>query len=471
MKKHLIRALAAGLVIPSLLLAAVACHTENPEETTAAQPTETTATADTLPPPADTETDAEETTEAITEAETEPAETLPSSVSLPEGFTAADVEYICDDGSILYTFNGKTESDYNTACAYYQSQGFLTYSSVRQGANPATTFTGVSVMAHVYWIQHLNELNIVLSETAADTLPPVTPAVTDGDYVTSVTQLQDTGTIGMGYVIQLADGSYIIYDGSGTRQASKIIRFLTDNHKGEGKPIVRAWVLTHSHNDHYPAFELISDKDYHRKAIILEHIIVSPLNDEKFTLNSDEEFYLSTKFYEDAAKFDGAKIVFAHTGMEFSFCNIKMEILLTPENLYKTATDVGNFNDTSIISRLYNDEYAAIFTGDVSGAGLNFTVAAYGTYLKSDICQVSHHGVEGEYIIPFHDLVAPPILFYPCSYDLYMTGANRPTREIMETKDYVKEIMIHGLGRYTRAWGTTFDADAPLTIFDTPQGQ
>jgi hypothetical protein len=92
---------------------------------------------------------------------------------------------------------------------------------------------------------------------------------------------------------------------------------------------------------------------------------------------------------------------------------------------------------------------------------------AYGDYLKSDMCQVSHHGVEGEYILPFYDTVKAPILFYPASLALYdMTeAAYSPKVHIaLEKRDYVKEILIHGTGQYVRAWGTKIDESQPISI-------
>ena len=61
--------------------------------------------------------------------------------------------------------------------------------------------------------------------------------------------------IDMGYVIQLKDGSFIVYDGSYANQTRNMIRYITNARKGEGKPVIRAWALTHSHNDHYKNFE------------------------------------------------------------------------------------------------------------------------------------------------------------------------------------------------------------------------
>ena len=90
----------------------------------------------------------------------------------------------------------------------------------------------------------------------------------------------------------------------------------------------------------------------------------------------------------------------------------------------------------------------------------------YGSYLKSDVCQVSHHGVE-DVPLSFYEEVKASILYYPCNIWLYdLQDRNDDVRIALENRDYTKEILIAGCGEYKRAWGTKFVADAPLSIPD-----
>ena len=463
MKNTALRFLIASLLILAMTLPMLACDKGN-------APDETTLPADTTDTPAETPTEqpTETPTEEPTEEVTEPEAPLPTEITLPEAYTTADIVYECEDGSVVYSYNGKTAKDFEAVTAHYTSGGYKQYSSIIQGENPAATFVGDGPMAHIYWIKATGELSIAISADAAHTLPPATPAVTDGDYECTVAQIKDTQNfIGMGYVIQLKDGSFIVYDGSYSNQLQNLMRYITGAYRGEGKPVIRAWLLTHSHNDHYPSFEAFCTTDRWRKLVTVEHVIVSPLNDKNFSLNDTEEFYLSTKFWDDVKNLEGAKVVFAHTGMNFTFCNLDMEILYTPENTYKTATDVGNFNNTSIVTRLYAEGYSALFLGDVSNAGVSFMMQAYGDYLKSDMVQASHHGVEGSYILDLYDTVKAPIIFYPASLALYDQIQPQYSPEVhiaLEQREYVKEILIHQISQFTRAWGTTFPADATLNM-------
>ena len=259
MKKRNLRILMAALLVASTALPLLACQSDMPPvnsdpDTTVEQ---TTEASDTTPD----ETDAKETesaTEAVTDAVTEPVteeetepETEPSAPLTPPvapaSFGEASIRYECEDGSILFTYAGKAKADFDTACGHYVGEGYTLYNSSDMGGNLSSTYVKNDAMAHIYWHPSNGELNLVLSHTAGGTLPPSTPAVTDGTYACTVTQMMDAGHVnGMSYVIQLKDGSYIIYDGGYSNLTVTLETFLLDNYKGEGKPIIRAWVLTHS---------------------------------------------------------------------------------------------------------------------------------------------------------------------------------------------------------------------------------
>ena len=88
----------------------------------------------------------------------------------------------------------------------------------------------------------------------------------------------------------------------------------------------------------------------------------------------------------------------------------------------------------------------------------------YGDYLQSDICQVSHHGVE-DVPLEFYELVQASILYYPCNKWLYdQTERHYDVRMALEQRSYTKEILIAGVGQFTRTWHTAFSEDAELSM-------
>jgi len=396
--------------------------------------------------------------DATTEAETEPS--VPALD--PAGFGKADDEYVCQDESLLYTYKDKTAEQFAGVCAFYEEDGYALYSESEKAGNLFATYVRDTDMAHVYWLKSKGELCIVLSDTAGGTLPPAaSPEIMQGEYTPSITQLRDSSNVnGMCYIIRLPDGSFIVYDGSYEKRGNKVVSQLQELHGEEGTPLVRAWVLTHSHDDHYPAFSYVCN----RKAddVKVEYVIFAPIDaDLAKQIGGDD--YFNQDVHADIAKL-GATVVYAHTGMEFSFGDFKMEVLLAADDLFKVGNHNNYFNNSSLVTRIYTQDYSAMFTGDIGKEGADWMMDVYGEYLQSNVCQVSHHGVE-DVPLEFYETVQASILYYPCNKWLYdQTERHYDVRMALEQRSYTKEILIAGVGLFTREWGKTFDADAALSM-------
>ena len=195
----------------------------------------------------------------------------------------------------------------------------------------SATYVKGDAMMHVYWIGgEINELCIVNSKTAARALPPVTPEVTTGENDTIVTQMRalerdnSTNLNGMGYVVKLADGSFIIYDGGYAVRLEELWDTLTTLNGGEEGIVIRAWLVTHAHGDHYPCF--LAFASTYASKVTLERLMICPTSkaDNSNTFNNGE-------MENGLKKFAGAQMLYVHTGMVFSFCDVKMEILCTAD--------------------------------------------------------------------------------------------------------------------------------------------
>ena len=401
------------------------------------------------------------TTETGTETETE---TLPPPID-PEELGAVDLLYPCQDDSTLHTYKGKTAADFAGVRSYYLQQGYAVYHESEKAGNLFCTMVNDARLAHLYWFASSGELNVVLSETAAGTLPPAqTPEMMQGDCTPSVTQMRDSSNVnGMCYIVQLPDGSFIVYDGSYEKRAKKVLQAIEELHVGEDLPLIRAWVLTHAHDDHYPTFSYFCNE--YADKVKVEYVIFAPIEVELAKQIGGDD-YFNVGIYEDVAKI-GAAIVFAHTGMEFAFGDFRMEVLLAADDLFKIGNHNNYFNNSSLVTRIYTEDYSMLFLGDIGKEGTDLMTATFGAeYLKSNICQISHHGVE-DVPLEFYEILQASILYYPCNKSLYdQKERHYEERMALEQRSYTKEILIAGLGQYTREWGTTFAEDAPLSMPD-----
>jgi beta-lactamase superfamily II metal-dependent hydrolase len=79
-----------------------------------------------------------------------------------------------------------------------------------------------------------------------------------------------------------------------------------------------------------------------------------------------------------------------HTGQHFFIRNLEFEVLGTHEDLHPLP--ITRFNDSSTILLMTVDGCKTLFLGDSNVAESTILVARYGSYMKSDIVQVAHHG-------------------------------------------------------------------------------
>ncbi len=355
-----------------------------------------------------------------------------------------DLFFPCSAHDLLTTQKDKSISDFENACKRYEERGYVLYSASEVGGNLAKTYTKGSALAHLYYHPATEELNVVVSDNLGANLPPAVPAITTGEYVCTVTQLNQVkfGSGGMGYVIRLEDGSFIIYDGGIEASATEILEILQEQSPTE-LPLIRAWIITHFHNDHYEAFHELAKRSRSQKLFTLETVIASPI------VEGYRNFLAG--FSAAVLTYPEVRFVFAHTGMKFTFCNLTLEILYTPESLYKTGKTVENFNNTSMLTRLRDESHSMLFTGDLALEGANLCNTLYGSALASSWCQMSHHGLE-DCPLSFYENANSSVYWVPTTPTVYREERNLALRQAVEALPATEEILIAGAERYTRPW-------------------
>jgi hypothetical protein len=240
----------------------------------------------------------------------------------------------------------------------------------------------------------------------------------------------------MGYVVRLADGSFIIYDGGYEIRLDELWDTLTTLNGGDKDIVIRAWLLTHPHGDHYPCF--IAFSNTYASRVTLERLMICPTStkDIKSAFNNGE-------IEKALNRFVGAQMLYVHTGMVFSFCDVKMEILCTADEIYYDGAS-NDGNNASIVSRVYKEGGKSVmFLGDAGDDVSTRLIPMYGDYLKSDICQAAHHGVE-DFTIEAYRLIRAAIWFYPCNTSLYnRTDRDAEVREEIKNAEYTEKIYLH----------------------------
>lgn len=290
-----------------------------------------------------------------------------------------------------------------------EAEDFLKAQDLAHGENRSITYTKGEGMVHLYYRESVKELTV-----SADTMPSdlyTKPqagswevknekssfAVMTMDYSKyscglGCNPIYDNN--GLCYVVTLQDGRYIVYDGGyeSPNDCEIIYEFLRDNNKREGKPVIAAWVFTHSHGDHYGAF--ISFTAKHAGDVVIENFVQNTGTSECYTDSHDitlESLGAYAKTY-----YDNAAVLQPHVGQRLYFCDVEIEVLYTHEMFhFNEERSLSGENVASMETRIWIDGVSILISGDAARSTNQDMVKLLGNYLKSDFLQVSHHGNGG----------------------------------------------------------------------------
>ena len=189
------------------------------------------------------------------------------------------------------------------------------------------------------------------------------------------------------HIIRETGGAILVVDGGTRNDARYLIHRLRDL-TGEAVPHIAGWLFTHPHSDHMDCFfevmkelsdEIVFDKIY---------CCFPPLS--YFEKEADDPCVTLETFLSYAPRF-ADKIVTLQAGENIMLGSCRMEVLRTPD----TAIEVNKGNNSSTVVRLHLDSKTILLLGDLGAEGGAQLLETYGENLKSDLCQVSHHGQRG----------------------------------------------------------------------------
>lgn len=284
------------------------------------------------------------------------------------------------------------------------------------------------------YVEYSKSIRITSSPIDSITIPDSSITTPNPTYTkvsnSTITSLPLTGdAVGMSYVIRLEDGRFIIYDGGNNISStdadevaelwntlSKLHKEATGSNPSRSNPIrVAAWVITHSHGDHFGVFRDFVTTYGKNSSFKLEHVIG--------TFPTVDNLYAAGGTSTDAnalgklGNFDswqskvsgGFKFIKAFSGQKLYFANVELEVLMTyedhPSSFYHEnesttvtrlsikSTDVAKGTATSAAAA--KNTTTALFLGDANPGQSRYMCAMYGSYLKSDIVQLAHHGNTG----------------------------------------------------------------------------
>ena len=254
------------------------------------------------------------------------------------------------------------------------------------------------------------------------------------------------GNFGMCYVITLGEGHFIIYDGDAdnSNDDDRLLDYLKKQTPSGQRPIIDVWIGTHPHWDHLSGFAKFSKK--YNGEVELKHILLNiPSLDVKYREQDLQDYHSSVNEWLPAVfnSFPEAKVHKVHAGQSFNVGGVGLEILYTHEMIHPYRYDLAA-NDTSVVSRIFINGKTVFFSADISGGtACRMIHNMYGSYLKSDIYQVAHHGWHSDAIEFYYDVDPKTVVWPNFKQDWDRIKELNTTKQLLaERAEGVREFLV-----------------------------
>lgn len=318
-------------------------------------------------------------------------------------------------GCKKYVVDGRNKADFADLICDAESLGATVLQKRECGENLFATLKSDEGTVSISYFNYNHTISIVTDPIGNRATPPLKAGeferITKPKLCFLDLKSPEASTQGNGLcmVYILSDGSFIVYDGGYLDDGEGLIEFLNAHNLRDEKPRIAAWVLTHSHGDHYFAMTRIAEK--YADLVTVEDFIVNA-RDKGYEFEQYDP-YLGEIFEKDALlKFKGARLVRPHTGQMLCYRDAQIEMLCTQDEILPSR--FRWLNETSIVSRVFLGGESVLMPADAE-LGIDVLIPAmYGDALKSDYLQETHHGFSGGSYV-FYELTRPRVAFWTCT--------------------------------------------------------
>ena len=316
-----------------------------------------------------------------------------------------------DSASVVMTPNATVE-EYNAYLKKLEANGYKLYTSNQITNNKFVTYINDDYLINVGFYENSREIRTTI-EKKTDLIGLESENVWEKNdsVVTSLGHVGLGSTAGLSALYQLADGSFIIIDGSYEYKAKNLYNYMKAK-APNGEIVIAAWIITHADSDHTRALGQYV-KDYMADSKI-EKVIFNfpPFATFQATIDA-----------ANTLRESGTDIIKAHTGYKLYIRNAVIEILISPDNIILDSTAA---NSMSLVFTIDVEGERTMWTGDATDICAATANKLYGAYLRSDILQLSHHGLRNGTGLSMknteivYSYVRPEVILWPQTLSVYL---------------------------------------------------
>lgn len=221
----------------------------------------------------------------------------------------------------------------------------------------------------------------------------------------------ENGVLTESFVIKTKNGRLIVLDGGTARTEENIDRpYLIAALRaiagvGENEYFeVDTWIISHAHGDHFYEMAKMFDQYTAESNYKVNNIYFDfPAEAKSYQSEGIDRFLMGLDNYaqvngidiSEKSYYDQLNGAFVNAdaianGLEITVDGVRIEFLQT----YDLA-DGSNANEHSMVFRVHAEGQSILFLGDLAINGGARLLRTYGEALKSDMCQMAHHGQDG----------------------------------------------------------------------------
>lgn len=225
--------------------------------------------------------------------------------------------------------------------------------------------------------------------------------ITKDEEVKSQTSLHmmELNNNGACFVIQLKNGHFVIHDGGHEYDAPYLLDYLESLTSEGEKPVVEGWFISHAHSDHHGALLGIMNRKKWRDRIYVDGIyFVEPplvfVRKTKYDTYQDMKDLTNNYHLLKNSEHQSCKLYRPQLGQRYYFCDIYIDVVLTPEQFILDASCKKDFNETSVWFMNHIEGQKILLVGDTNHTGMRTAMRMLDkAYFQIDVYAVSHHGV------------------------------------------------------------------------------
>ena len=354
-------------------------------------------------------------------------------------------QWITDSGDDAYVVHKLDTdiADYDGYKALLEAAGYKLHVENAVATVKNATYYSDDTVINVLYSTADRDLRVSVEPMYNTALPMLAPEEYETVTESSVTLLNPNN---LTMIVRLANGEFIVIDSGNRYTDNYIYNELKKQQVNDGPIVIAAWIFTHFHQDHQGGFiDYTLNPEYMADTVIKSIIYNFPEKQVLDTASKKDQINLAIwPTCINICREKGATLYQARTGQKYYFGNATLEILHTYDDLMPFFVRSDNTNHTNILFCIDIEGQRIMVTGDLTNPGFLVAANRYGSYLKSDILQVAHHGYgDGSNDTTFYGLVDAEVVFVPGSgYQAAQKWAVDNAKEVYIRSHGTKTLML-----------------------------